>query len=339
MPSTSRRSLLSTAAVAAAFAGVPAVAEEAPRISGPFAHANLAVYLVHGASAPGKVPLTLQEALARKQAVVHETGDVNQLAIENRGEDELFVQSGDIVKGGKQDRVLTSSLLLPPRSGKVPIAAFCVEQGRWAARGAEETRSFSAAEAAVPSRDAKLALKRPDAAGAETASRQRSVWSTVSQLQGKLSGSVGAPVAAAQSQTSLQLALENEKLRGARADYVAALKAAGEREADIVGVVVAVNGRLNSAEIYPSNGLFRKMWPKLLDAAATEAIGERGASEETSPSPEDVATFLLAAELGPRTRTRLPASIVIETRDGARALYAEATRADGAWFHRSYVAK
>ena len=76
-------------------------------------------------------------------------------------------------------------------------------------------------------------------------------------------------------QASLQLALENEKLADTRKAYVAALKRPARQGDDIVGYVFAVNGKLNSAEIYESNGLFRKMWPKLLDASATEAISHR----------------------------------------------------------------
>jgi ARG/rhodanese/phosphatase superfamily protein len=98
------------------------------RISGPFVHENLAIYFVHGKSAPGKVPLTLEEAMAKGVVKVRETSNVNQLEIENLGADEMFVQSGDIVKGGKQDRTLMVSLVLPPKSGSVPIASFCVEQ-------------------------------------------------------------------------------------------------------------------------------------------------------------------------------------------------------------------
>ena len=108
------------------------------RVSGPFVHDNLAIYLVHGRAQAGPVPLTLQEALAKGSVRVHETGNVNQLDIENLAGEEVFVQSGDIVKGGQQDRVLMVSLLLPPRSGRVAIASFCVEQGRWSARGKEE---------------------------------------------------------------------------------------------------------------------------------------------------------------------------------------------------------
>ena len=100
-----------------------ALADQGTRISGPHTYQNLAVYFVHGTSAGGAVPLTLQEALAKGQVQVVETGQVNELQIENTGTEHVFIQAGDIVKGGKQDRVLTVSLLLPANSGRVPIAS------------------------------------------------------------------------------------------------------------------------------------------------------------------------------------------------------------------------
>ena len=124
-------------------------------------HANLAVYFVHGVSAGGAVPLTLQEALAKGSVQVIETGRVNELQIENTGSEQVFIQAGDIVKGGKQDRVLTVSFLLPANSGRLPIASFCVEQGRWSARGKEDQAKFSSAGEAMPSRSALLAMAAP----------------------------------------------------------------------------------------------------------------------------------------------------------------------------------
>ena len=155
------------------------------RLSGPFAHENLAIYLVHGAPGGGPVPLTLQEALETGGFKVYETNDVNELAVQNLGGDPVFIQSGDIVKGGQQDRVLTVSLVLPPKSGRVSIGAFCVEQGRWAARGKERADSFSSAAEALPSREAKLAIKAPKPA-ADIGSRQHEVWRGVADMQGKL---------------------------------------------------------------------------------------------------------------------------------------------------------
>ena len=66
-----------------------AQAPELSRISGPVVYENLAVYFIHGTSAPGKVPLTLEEAIARGTVKVIETSNVNQLEIENLGDEEV----------------------------------------------------------------------------------------------------------------------------------------------------------------------------------------------------------------------------------------------------------
>ena len=117
-----------------------AFADSKTTVSSPHVHENLAVYFIHGESAAGPVPLTLQEALDKGSVRVLETGSVNELKIENTGSEDIFIQTGDIVKGGKQDRVLTMSFVLPPKSGEVALAAFCVERGRWSARGDGERR-------------------------------------------------------------------------------------------------------------------------------------------------------------------------------------------------------
>jgi hypothetical protein len=158
-------------------------------------------------------------------------------------------------------------------------------------------------------------------------------------VQQKLSGNVGQSVAAPQSQSSLQLSLENEKLKERKAAYAKALKAAGEAEGDIVGFAFAINGKINSADAYPSNGLFRKMWSKLLDAAIIEAIGDRGEEAAMPPAPEQVLAFLKVAE-GGRAETRdLPKAVRLETRDGDQALYFSTARAGGGFVHRNYLAK
>jgi hypothetical protein len=346
----------------ALFAGTLAAADT-PRISGPVTHDNLSIYFIHGASRPGPVPLTLQEAMAQGVVQLHETGNVNLLEIENSGKDGVFVQAGDIVKGGQQDRTLMVSLLLPPRSGRVQIASFCVEQGRWAARGKEDVKKFATSAAALPSREMKLAMQSPEVETAsipginvrpdrrqdrtrqislrpmnETASRQTKVWDGVRKAQQKLGRNLGASVEAQASATSLQLALESEKLKTERGKYVATLAAAGEAGADIVGYVFAVNGKINSADVYPSNGLFRKMWRKQLDAAATEAIGERADAPQPTPSVEQVQAFLEAAEAGTQKDRALAAGARVATRDSKAALYMEAAAAGG-FVHRNYLSK
>jgi len=349
------------AALAMAGACAGALADQGMRVSGPHVRGNLAIYLVHGTSVTGPVPLTLQEAIAKGQVQVSETGQVNELAIENRGSEPVFIQAGDIVKGGRQDRVLTVSFLLPANSGRLPIASYCVEQGRWSARGTEEEKRFSSAGEAMPSRSALLAIAAPPPPreptqpltgvnqsqrvtreADEVAGKQRQVWDSVAATQRKLSQGLNAPVASPQSASSLQLALENEKLKEARTAFTSALQAAGEKDADVIGYVVAINGRMSSANLYPSNALFRKMWAKQLAAAVTEAIGEAGGpapAATPAPAPAAATEFLAEAEKGKTYERPVAAGTLQEVRDADKFLYNEARAADGQWIHRNYLAK
>lgn len=316
------------------------------RISQPLVYENLTVYLVHAKAPSGPVPLTLQEALEKQKVRVIETGSVNELAVENLADEEVFIQSGDIVKGGRQDRALTVSLVLPPHSGRVPIAAFCVEQGRWSARSAEDGKTFSVADATVPSREAKVVMSAPPAPAQVTnqsllsrdASAQQAMWAEARRIQQKLSNNLKVEVAEPRSPTSLGLTLDNEKLQRVQAAYVTALQPSGERDDDIVGYVFAINGHVNSAAVYASNGLFRKMWPKLLRASAVEAIGA-GTQDAKSPAPDDIKNFLKSAESGQASERRLTTSVMQQTRDGEQSLFVETRRSDGPWVARSYLAK
>lgn len=329
-----------------------ACADDKDRISGPHVHENLAVYFIHGTSAPGPVPLTLQEALDKGSVRVIETGEVNELKIENTGSDEIFIQSGDIVKGGRQDRVLSMSFVLPPKSGEVSLAAFCVEHGRWSGRGGESAVAFASANEALPSREAKLAMRVPLKAGApadaerpaldasdRVYTRQQKVWASVASVQKNLSEGLAAEVASPRSATSLQLSLENDKLKEAREAYITALQPYGTEKDDIIGYVFAVNGKVNSADVYPSNALFRKMWPKLLAASVTEAIGADKDAAAPAPATASVGDFLTAAESGSSQEETVNGLAREEVRDAKAAVFMEAKRSDGAWVHRNYLAK
>src|SRR5690349_23420732 len=148
-------------------------------ISGPYTHKNLTVFLVHGKDLlPGKNFLTLQEALAQKKVRVYETKDVNELAIRNFSNQDVYVQAGDIVRGGDQDRMISIDFIVPPRSGRMPIAAFCVESGRWSRRGDEQNAEFSSSVNMMATKDLKLAAKRERS--------QEAVWKNVKAAQEKL---------------------------------------------------------------------------------------------------------------------------------------------------------
>ena len=306
------------------------------KISGPYTHNNLAVFLIHGKDKlAGKTFLTLQEALRQRKVVVYETKNVNELAIENLSRyEEVYVQSGDIVKGGQQDRMLGVDLIVPPRSGKISIAAFCVEQGRWQKRANEEVTRFSSSNERVATKELKLAANK--------AKSQGEVWKRVAEAQDKLSSNVGGSVKAPISNSSFQLTLENRQVRATADAYVKALAHIAGRHTDVIGYAFAINGKLNSADVYASGALFRKLWPSLLKASAVEALAElRKTGKFDAPATADVGAFLRDAEAGASTEQDVTKRVRMITRESkANILFETRDRtAAGGWLHRSYVRK
>jgi hypothetical protein len=205
----------------------------------------------------------------------------------------VFITSGDIVKGGRQDRTIGTDLICSAKSGKMPIAAFCVEHGRWTQRGQEAAGHFASADAMVVGNSMKLAGNVNSGK-----SDQGKVWASVSENQAALSQTVGGVVNAPTSPSSLQLALENEKVQKSTDDYIKILGPAVEGKNDVIGYAIAVNGKISSADVYGSHALFAKLWPKLLKSSAVEALAARkpGDKIESTVAAGEVEKFLGDAE-------------------------------------------
>jgi hypothetical protein len=339
-------------------------------LSGPYSHNNLSIFLIHGQdSAKGNPPLTLKEAMEQKKVIVHETGEVNRLAIQNISQEELFIQSGDIVKGGQQDRVLARDLIVPPKSGKVPIDSFCVEQGRWSRRGEEAVTLFSSSDKTLNSKDLKIAAKHRASQG--------EVWDKVAKSQIKLSqgvmASMKAPdplsagggvraagggganagdsaigsspalsVASPVSSSSLQLSLENKNLQETVKNYIEKLSPIIAGKNDVIGYSFAINGQINSADVYSSHELFRKLWPKLLESSAIEAVGEFEKGETYEPVSSDaMKAFLNEAEAGKTDSEAVTPRVMLIKRETEKNLFFETRdrKKDGGWIHRNYITK
>ncbi|MFL5327766.1 MAG: ARPP-1 family domain-containing protein [Gemmataceae bacterium] len=287
-----------------------------PKIKGPYTHGNLSLFLIHG---PDEIKdrefVTLKEALDRKLIVVHETSNVNMLSIENTSPDvEVFVMSGDVVKGGKQDRAIAYDQIVPAKSGKMALPSFCVESGRWRKRGSESEAAFAASDSQIIGKGMKAAVN--------DARQQGQVWDEVKKAQDKLASNVGQTVQSAASPSSLQLALEDKKLNEKLAEYETPLADILKGQKDVIGVVAVVNGEIVGADAFCSSDLFRKLWPKLLKSACTEALAEfKKEKQFETARPEQIQAFLDEASKG--QSTELP----IEQNQAAHANVAQTANA------------
>ncbi|MDH3494355.1 MAG: hypothetical protein OEM82_12445 [Acidobacteriota bacterium] len=300
------RLIFCVAIIVAAAAGVFA---QDYRISKSYVHNNLSIFLIHGGDKYDKNNiLTLGEALENKEFVVYETSDVNELMVQNLSKThDVFIQSGDIVKGGKQDRVLAVSIIVAARSGKIRIQAFCVESGRWEQRGGEDSGKFSSSNERIVSKELKLAANKSKS--------QREVWSEVSKAQDKLSTVVGTTVNDEKSESSLQLSLENKKVRATIEQYLDKLSDITDGKKDVIGYAFAINGKINSADIYVSNSLFKKLWPRMLKAAAIEAVAKMNEKSYTTVTRENVSAFLADSRKGKTSEQTVSGNSKVVTRE------------------------
>jgi len=304
------------------------------RLSGPYTHGNLTVFLVHGKDLTNKNFLTLQEALEQKKVRVYETKDVNELAIRNLSNNDIYVQAGDIVRGGDQDRMISIDFIVPPRSGRMPIAAFCVESGRWSKRGNEENAEFTSSVNMMATKDLKLAAKRERS--------QEAVWKNVKAAQDKLAVNVADAAPALMATSSFELSVDNAKVKETTEAYVKELSGIVQNKSDVIGYVFAINGHVNSADVYASRALFVKLWPKLLNASAVEAVAESNKDvEPKAVASETVHTFLADSEKARAEARQVTRRVKVVTREDDKNIFFETqdSAANDGWVHRNYIRK
>ena len=116
------------------------------------------------------------------------------------------------------------------------------------------------------------------------------------------------------SPTSYQLSVEDADLEKRKVDFQKELSGISEKSPDTIGYAFYVNGQRNSADVYGSTKLFKKVWDKLLDVAILEAISTREA--KTHPVAEaNVQEWLgQAAQAGSADKKSAPPRTRIETR-------------------------
>lgn len=281
------------------------------KILGPFTHRNLALYLVKGKDVIRKTKfVTLEQALKDEKVTVGETGKVRSLVISSKyAEEYVFIQAGDIVRGGKQDRTMSTDLIVPPGAKKMPLQSFCVESGRWRARGTEKVDKFSKSTNQVASRELRVASRYRRS--------QQEVWNNVADLQEKLAHNVGKSVQSPVSSSSLELTLGNKDVRRHAEEYVKVLIDIIKGRKHSVGFVFAINGQLNTAEVYGSEDLFSQLWPKMLRTAAVEAFANLKKDKHSkAPSTKAAAVFLEYPEKSRVQRNRINDWLTAITHEG-----------------------
>jgi hypothetical protein len=302
-------------------------------------HKNLVVYFLKAEHKLDQIEyITLSEALEKKYVTLIETGTVNTLSITNNSKYFVFINAGDIVKGGKQDRTIGVDIIIPPFEKKTDLVSFCVESSRWTKRGDEAVGEFSSNEEILPSRTLKISARKEK--------DQSAVWSDISAQQVQLNSNVSklkgtkVDIRSAESQTSLQLTLENKDLDSLRKTYREKFEKIPLNDNEIIGFAYAVNGELYGADLYNNRELFKKMWPKLLNSIVVEAITEYKGDTVKFEKPANIIASLSSCYSGDKAIVdvnKITRSISFETDKNIVFETYDLNQKD--WLHKSYIMK
>jgi hypothetical protein len=279
------------------------------KVLSPITKGNLSLYpIVGGTEADTTHLLTLDEGVRSGQVVVAEAGslrglvrpgshypqgsggEVNRLVLVNNSDRPLLLLAGEVVTGGKQDRVIGVDRIVPPKSEPIDLSVFCVEHGRWVA----SSNNFSSMKSAM----AQPSVRMPVMAARD----QLQVWNGVATTAGRMA--VAAPQASTEihGTTSYAKVMQNpeveKKVASVAADYDGLLKEL--RKVGAKGVVVSINGRITWADVFASTDLLQKYWQKLIRSYAAESLTNTG---DARPADQKAAQAFLDRLQGTREVT------------------------------------
>jgi hypothetical protein len=224
---------------------------------------------------------------------------VNRLVLVNNSKRPLLLLAGEIVTGGKQDRVIGKDRIVPAESDPVDLSVFCVEPGRWVATsehfGASEAMYGGAAGNAKAAPPMAMMAQPSVRARAMADKDQNQVWAEVRKQQSAMQTvevTAAAPTVATEigGMSSYAKVMENEDVKKQvdamakpiEQNYQSLIRQL--RDHNAVGVVVAVNGRIIWADVFASTDLLGKYWPKLVRSYASEAVVTRAKDVEVTVS-------------------------------------------------------
>jgi hypothetical protein len=257
-----------------------------------------------------------------------DNASVNELALINKSGRKLLLLAGEVIVGGKQDRIVQEDRIIPPVSVPVALSVFCVEHGRWtprtvshavgggggsaaAGRGAESPMEASDEPAPPPKFSSLGAVAHPKLRGAAQDKKvQSEVWKEVSANNQKLG--------TANSTDTYQEVYASKEVGAQMDDYIRTL----EKEVlqpGVVGVVIARNGQLIWADIFAGQKLFAGYWPKLLKSYVIDALGDN--TSEKRPTTLEAARYLEGRDGTVSTTTQAGVYQLVKTESSAYAVF------------------
>jgi hypothetical protein len=231
------------------------------------------------ASEPAQDVLVLDEAMRTKLVTIREVdgGRVDQLELTNRSDQPLFVLAGEIILGGKQDRVIAANTVIPAKTTQA-VAVFCVERGRWDNSSTE----FTTAEALAHNR-----LR-----GNASYDAQGDVWDEVN-----VSNSRQRTTSSTDTYRTIAVQQRDGAYRSLEDRVYAALGGIPVADrARMIGYAIALDGNVTAIDLFRSSRLFAKLERKLVRSYLAEVVGWTPVAAAKAPSIQAIKDFMANAD-------------------------------------------
>ncbi len=195
-----------------------------------------------------------------------DTDAVNSLTIQNKSQDTVYLMAGDVIKGGKQDRLIAQDMIVPPRT-LTDISVFCVEPNRWSYEGnPDETSEQQAAQ------DKKIfaftgyynVASNEIRKTAKQTKDQKAVWAKVGEWT-----EANNAKSESGSYTNLE---QSEDYTSKRNEYLKVFLNDFKNTNNTIGVIAVSGDKVLGADIFNHPDLFDKQLPGLLHSYITDAI-------------------------------------------------------------------
>jgi len=211
---------------------------------------------------------------------------VNELVLVNDSSKPLLLLAGEVISGGKQNRIIGADMIVPPKGEPMPLTVFCVEHGRWS-----ETRNGFGSAGAIAHPEIRME--------AQANKSQQGVWNSVAKAAKEMAADSPSQDYAHVLASPAAKSKVDEAARVMQSDYERELREQ-LKGASAVGVVVAINGEIVWSDVFPTSDLFRRYWPKLLRSYIMEAesrgtgdVAPWGRKLSTLPPVKQAEAFLL----------------------------------------------
>ena len=201
---------------------------------------------------------TLDEAIGRDWLVIEEKSDaqVGSVRVRNASSQYVLLMSGEMLRGGKQNRMVRDDVLMPPHSEFMEVPVYCGERERWSTPPSvrfESAKSLAGAS-----------LRANAAAGAS----QDAIWGEIAEQSARMK--VASPT------RDYQQVYDEPGVRRSLDEYFDHLR--DVPSSSTVGAVVLLGDDVLGADLFSDPELFSRLWRKIVDSYAVDAIarGDRG---------------------------------------------------------------